>query len=39
MTWPEAAMLMWPSAVVKIPVGMPVGWSFPAWGGISLSMS
>ncbi len=37
--WPDAAMLMWPSAVLNTPVGMPVGWSLPACGGISLPMS
>ena len=25
MCWPEAAMFMWPSAVLNTPVGMPVG--------------
>src|SRR5438093_1255004 len=33
MVCPEAAMLMWPSDVLNTPVGMPVGWSLPAWGG------
>ena len=32
-------MLMWPSRVLNTPVGMPVGWSLPAWGGISFAMS
>ena len=32
-------MLRWPSAVLKTPVGIAVGWSLPACGGISLPMS
>src|SRR6185503_6860718 len=33
MCWPEAAMLMCPSAVGNTPVGIDVGWSLPAWPG------
>jgi hypothetical protein len=33
MFCPEAAILMWPSLVWNTPVGMAVGWSFPAWAG------
>ena len=32
---PLAATLMYPSAVSNTPVGMLVGWLFPAWGGTS----
>ncbi len=39
MRWPVAAMLMWPSAVSKTPVGMLVGWSLPACLGTSPSIS
>ncbi len=39
MCWPEAAMLRCPSAVLNTPVGIAVGWSLPAWGGISLPIS
>ena len=34
-----AAMLMWPSLVGNTPVGMPVGWSLPAWPATSPSIS
>ena len=30
---------MWPSEVLNTPVGMPVGWSLPACGGMVPSMS
>ena len=35
MASPLAAMLMKPSAVSNTPVGMLVGWLFPACGGTS----
>jgi len=34
-SWPEAAMLMWPSAVLNTPVGIAVGWLLPACSGTS----
>ena len=37
--WPEAAMLKWPSDVLNTPVGMLVGWSLPACGGMAPSIS
>src|SRR3954453_6380166 len=36
---PTAATLMWPSLVLKTPVGMLVGWLFPACFGTSRALS
>ena len=39
MALPAAAILIWPSRVLNTPVGMLVGWSLPACGGTSRSLS